>query len=87
MNISYNHAFLSEFVPYTFQILSLLLDLHSNGVPGAYMDLFPCLLAPILWDRPANIHPLVKLLQAYIMKGPQQIIQTDKLVNNQHYQT
>jgi exportin-2 (importin alpha re-exporter) len=71
----------SEFIPYTFQILSLLLDFHTAGVPGPYMALFPCLLAPVLWERPGNITPLVKLLQAYISKGPQQVVATDKVVS------
>jgi len=43
------------------------------------MVLFPCLLVPVLWERPANIHPLVKLLQAYISKGPLQVAASDKI--------
>ncbi len=52
-----------EFVPYVFQILSLLLELHTNSVPGPYMELFGFLLMPVLWDRPGNITPLVRLIQ------------------------
>jgi exportin-2 (importin alpha re-exporter) len=62
-----------EFVPYVFQILSLLLEYHSLGdVPQPYMELFQFLLIPVLWERPGNIHALVRLLQAYISRGPQQ---------------
>lgn len=68
-----------EFIPYMFQILSLLLEFHKNSIPDPYMTLFPCLLVPVLWERPANIHPLVQLLQAYISKGPQQVAASDKL--------
>ncbi|CAL8069631.1 unnamed protein product [Orchesella dallaii] len=68
-----------EFIPYMFQILSLLLDFHTNSIPDPYMTLFPCLLVPVLWERPANIHPLVQLLQAYISKGPQQVAASDKI--------
>ena len=65
-----------EFVPYVFQVLSLLLELHSGegAVPEPYMAMFPFLLVPILWERPANIHPLVRLLQAFIQTGGQQVI-------------
>merc|ERR1711915_913596 len=65
-----------EFVPYCFQIMSLMLELHTSGsVPEPYMALFSFLLVPLLWERPANIHPLVRLLQAFISRGPGQVIQ------------
>ncbi|KAK2193331.1 hypothetical protein NP493_15g03058 [Ridgeia piscesae] len=67
-----------EFIPYVFQILSLLLEMHTDSVPSAYMALFPHLLQPILWERPGNIPPLVRLLQAYIEKGAKQI-EADKV--------
>ena len=70
---------LAEFIPYVFQILSLLLEMHTDSVPSAYMALFPHLLQPILWERPGNIPPLVRLLQAYIEKGAKQI-EADKVV-------
>ena len=69
-----------EFIPYVFQVLSLLLELHTDSVPEAYLLLFPHLLQPILWERPGNIPPLVRLLQAFIEKGAAQI-QPDKLVS------
>ena len=68
-----------EFMPYVFQLLSLMLEFHENSVPEPYMQLFPHLLAPILWDRQANIGPLVRLLTAFIEKASQQIIQMAKL--------
>jgi len=70
-----------EFVPYVFQIMSLLLELHEGeaSVPEDYMILFPNLLVPLLWERPANIHPLVRLLQAFIQTGSQQIVASQKL--------
>ncbi|XP_052087731.1 exportin-2-like isoform X2 [Mytilus californianus] len=67
-------ADVQEFIPYVFQILSLLIDYHTSGtVPDTYMALFPHLLAPALWERPGNIPPLVRLIQAYIEKGAKQI--------------
>ncbi|CAG2168210.1 unnamed protein product [Oppiella nova] len=68
-----------EFMPYVFQILSMFLEVYDTTIPEPYMELFPHLLSPVLWDRPANIAPLVRLLQAYIEKGCQQIISASKL--------
>ncbi|CAG2057629.1 unnamed protein product, partial [Timema podura] len=70
-----------EFIPYVFQVLSLLLEQHTSGdAPEPYMVLFPCLLSPVLWERPGNIHPLVRLLQAFIRTAAQQISDTHKVV-------
>jgi exportin-2 (importin alpha re-exporter) len=70
-----------EFVPYVFQILSLMLELRGgqSEVPESYMALFPHLLVPVLWERPANIHPLVRLLQAFIQIGSRQVVASQKL--------
>jgi len=69
-----------EFVPYVFQIMSLMLELHTEGaVPEPYMALFSFLLVPVLWERPANIHPLVRLLQAFISRGAAQVVAQDKI--------
>ena len=54
--------------------MSLMLELHSSGtVPDQYMRIFPFLLVPALWERPANIHPLVRLIQAFISRGSAQV--------------
>jgi len=67
-----------EFHPYVFQVLSLLLEQHGEaGIPDTYMALYPFLLTPVLWDRPGNIPPLVRLLQAFVEKGSAQIIGGD----------
>lgn len=73
------NIFFSEFIPYVFQILALLLELRpSQDVPEPYMALFPCLLSPVLFERQANIHPLIRLLQAFISHGSHQIVAQDK---------
>lgn len=55
-----------------------------NSVPGTvaapYLALIPCLMAPILWERQANVHPLVRLLCAFCVSGYSQI--HDKVVRN-----
>jgi exportin-2 (importin alpha re-exporter) len=71
-----------EFVPYVFQLLSMLLEMRPPGVPDSYMALFPCLLGPALWERPGNVSPLVRLLQAFISRGAEQIASTQKLVGD-----
>jgi len=59
---------ITEFSTYTFQIMALLLELHSGSVSPAYQQLFPQLLTPELWRRSGNIPGLVRILQAYIKK-------------------
>ena len=72
-------CYIAEFIPYVFQILALLLELRSEpSIPDSYMGLFPYLLAPILFERQGNIHPLNRLLQAFIIKGSHQIVSQDK---------
>ena len=70
-----------EFVPYVFQLLSLLLEFHTSGnpVPAPYMELFQFLLLPVLWERPGNIRALVRLIQAYIKVGPAQVVGLNKI--------
>nr|XP_006818921.1 PREDICTED: exportin-2-like [Saccoglossus kowalevskii] len=71
-------ADVQEFMPYVFQIMSMMLEMHSD-VPEAYMALFPHLLVPVLWERFGNIPALVRLLQAFIEKGADTIAAADKV--------
>jgi len=43
------------------------------------MELFPFLLMPVLWENRGNIQPLVRLIQAYVRLGPEQIISLGKI--------
>lgn len=52
-----------------------------GSIPEPYIQLLPCLLAPVLWERPANISPLVRLLSAYATQAAPQIVAEDKLVS------
>ncbi|KAF5296580.1 hypothetical protein FQR65_LT10233 [Abscondita terminalis] len=71
---------IQEFIPYVFQLLSMLMELTPTGsIPEPYMQLLPCLLAPVLWERPANISPLVRLLCAFLTQAAPQVIAQDKL--------
>ncbi|XP_076289313.1 chromosome segregation 1 [Lasioglossum baleicum] len=69
-----------EFVPYVFQILALLLELRTTpDVPEPYLALFPCLLSSVLFERQANIHPLNRLLRAFISHGAHHIVAQEKM--------
>lgn len=68
-----------EFLPYVFQILSLLLKVRPSPVPTAYMVVYPLLLTPVLWERQGNIPALVRLLQAFVQKAPDKVTMDDKL--------
>ena len=63
----------SEFLPYVFQILSLLLELRPLPIPELYMVIYPLLLTPTLWERNGNVPALVRLLQAFIQKAPSDV--------------
>lgn len=65
-----------EYIPYVFQILAQLLELHdtSSGLPDAYASLLPPLLTPALWEQKGNVPALVRLLTAYLRLAPKQIV-------------
>lgn len=69
----------SEFLPYIFQILSLLLELRPLPVPPLYTAVYPLLLTPALWERNGNVPALVRLLQAFIEKAPADITKGENL--------
>ncbi len=57
-----------------------MLELHDQTIPSVYLELFPFLLMPVLWERPGYIPALVKLLQSYIIKASTSIV-SEKIVN------
>lgn len=58
-----------------------MLELHSQTIPSVYVELFPILLMPALWERPGYIPALVRLLQVYIEKGATTVI-PEKIVSS-----
>ncbi|XP_035788242.1 exportin-2-like [Anopheles albimanus] len=70
-----------EFMPYVFQMLSLFLEIREgkSAIPETYLSLFPCLLAPALWDRPGNVTPLIRLLSAFVRQASSHISADGKL--------
>jgi exportin-2 (importin alpha re-exporter) len=57
----------TDFLPYTFQILGLLLDATSSVKP-LYQALFGRLLTLELWRAQGNVPGLIRLLRAYFSK-------------------
>lgn len=73
-------ADIPEFTPYVFQILSQLLEFHQEkGIPAPYQPLLPPLLQPVLWELGGNIPALVRLLEAYLARGGDQIVAQNQL--------
>jgi exportin-2 (importin alpha re-exporter) len=64
----------TEFAPYVFQLLAMLLEVTPAGVTAPYASLIAPLLSAVLWERAGNIPPLVRLLQAYARRGPEQLV-------------
>ena len=62
-----------EFVPYTFQILSQMLELHQGEVPTEYRAFLPFLLQPSSWAQKGSIPGLVRLLKAFMRRDAAQL--------------
>ncbi|KAJ1429475.1 Importin-beta, N-terminal domain [Sesbania bispinosa] len=69
----------TEFFPYTFQLLAQLVELNRPPIPPIYMQIFEILLSPDSWKRASSVPALVRLLQAFLQKAPGQISQGDRL--------
>ncbi|XP_061348064.1 exportin-2-like [Gastrolobium bilobum] len=69
----------TEFFPYTFQLLAQLVELNRPPIPPIYMQIFEILLSPDSWKRAPNVPALVRLLQAFLQKAPNEISQGDRL--------
>ncbi|KAK7338072.1 hypothetical protein VNO77_18670 [Canavalia gladiata] len=69
----------TEFFPYTFQLLAQLVELNRPPIPPIYMQIFEILLSPDSWKRSPNVPALVRLLQAFLQKAPNEINQGDRL--------
>jgi exportin-2 (importin alpha re-exporter) len=60
----------SEFIPYIFQLLAQLLELHPpNELTPEYEALLGPLLSAQLWEQRGNIPALARIWKALIMRG------------------
>ncbi|OXB34588.1 importin-alpha export receptor [Cryptococcus neoformans] len=65
----------AEFIPYIFQILAQLLELHSpSELPPAYQALTGPLLSAALWEQRGNIPALVRIWKALLLRGAPSIV-------------
>lgn len=69
----------TEFWPYAFQLLAQLVELSRPPIHQSYMQVFNLLLAPELWKKSGNVPALVRLLQAYLKKAPNELNQQETL--------
>ena len=68
-----------EYIPYVFQILAQMLDLHTDEVPAEYRSLLPILLTPASWQQKGSIPGLVKLLKAFLSHDAKSMIAAGQL--------
>ncbi|KAL4072157.1 CAS/CSE protein [Scleroderma yunnanense] len=57
---------IDQYIPYVFQILAQMLEMHTTGVTGNYRALLPFLFMPACWQQKGSIPALVKLLKAFL---------------------
>ncbi|KJE89817.1 hypothetical protein CAOG_08490 [Capsaspora owczarzaki ATCC 30864] len=69
--------FVEDIIPYVFQILALLLDLHPQPISDAFIELLPGIVAPPLWENQGTLHcniPAVnRCLVGFISKCPDRV--------------
>lgn len=74
----------AEFVPYVFQVLAQMLEMHPGsavGLPAQYQTLVPPLLTPTLWEQRGNVPALVRLFQVFLAVGSQSFVSNNQVVN------
>ncbi|WRT64247.1 uncharacterized protein IL334_001178 [Kwoniella shivajii] len=65
----------AEFIPYIFQILAQLLELHPpTSLPESYQALTGPLLNAQLWEQRGNIPALVRIWKACLQRGAPSIV-------------
>lgn len=63
-----------EYIPYVFQVLAQMLELHKGGqVPQQYRSILPLLLTPAVWQQKGSIPGLVRLLKAFLVQDSTQM--------------
>ncbi|KIM38838.1 hypothetical protein M413DRAFT_75629 [Hebeloma cylindrosporum] len=66
---------IDQYIPYVFQVLAQMLELHSGGqVPDTYQNLLHFLLTPAIWQQKGSIPGLVRLLKAFLARSSAQMV-------------
>ena len=69
----------SEYIPYVFQILAQMLEMHTTGVPADYRTLLPFLFMPACWQQKGSIPALVKLLKAFLARDANEMVAKNQI--------
>ncbi|KAF8188046.1 importin alpha re-exporter [Pholiota molesta] len=73
---------IDQYIPYVFQVLSQMLELHRGGpVPAAYRGLLPILLTPAMWQQKGSIPGLVRLLKAFLAQDHEQMFASGQVAS------
>ncbi|KIO33067.1 hypothetical protein M407DRAFT_65856 [Tulasnella calospora MUT 4182] len=72
INIILQHD-VTAFIPYVFQILAQMLEIHPATVPDAYQSLLGFLTVPASWAHRGNVPALVRLLNAFLDKDAERM--------------
>ncbi|KAG6331701.1 hypothetical protein ID866_7388 [Astraeus odoratus] len=70
---------IDQYIPYVFQILAQMLDIHTAGVPTEYRSLLPFLLMPAPWQQKGSIPGLVKLLTAFLARDANHMVANNQI--------
>lgn len=70
-----------EFIPYSFQILSFILENYPSNqpIPECYIQLIKPLVSPTVWEYKGNIPAVTRLLTSIIKFSPQSFVQPENL--------
>ncbi|TFY78460.1 hypothetical protein EWM64_g5554 [Hericium alpestre] len=71
---------IDQYIPYVFQILAQMLELHV-GVPTDYRTLLPFLLTPAMWQQKGSVPGLVQLLKAFLARDAAQMVSTGQFTS------
>lgn len=70
----------SEFIPYIFQILAQLLELHApTDLPSEYQQLLGPLLSASLWEQRGNVPALARIWKALLMRGASIVVANNQI--------
>src|ERR1700722_20643239 len=73
--------FFQEYIPFVFQILAQMLQLHKGDVPAEYRSLLSFLLSPAIWQQKGSIPGLVKLLRVFLARDVIQLVSTGQFTS------
>jgi exportin-2 (importin alpha re-exporter) len=72
-------SYIAEFVPYVLQIMAQTLRMREgNVIPPNFVMIFGGIMSPQLWAVRANVPALVTLLEAYLVRGADQMFARDE---------